>query len=93
MRRGVPLLLCLILLLGGLCNYTCFANVEHQCCHQTPTVSSLQSHPPVSSIQVFPALPAIGFVLYNAPVASSVEVAPSRYNAFSPSLPPLILRL
>ena len=93
MRRFVPIFICLILLLAGFCNYTCFAQVEHQCCHQTPTISSLQSHPPVSSIDAFPVLPEIGFVLYKPLAASALDVLPASFIRLSPSLPPLILRI
>ncbi len=93
MQRWASILVCLVLLLGGFCNYTCFAQAEHQCCHKTPTASSLQSHPPVPAIQTIPALPEIGFVLHKSPDASSHEVLTTPFTWFAPSLPPLILRV
>ena len=93
MRHFVTLALCLILLMGGFCSYTCFAEIEHQCCHDTPTVSSQQSHPAVPVIQTIPALPEIGFVLYNPSFASSQDALTTPFKAFAPPLPPLILRL
>ena len=93
MRRGFThVLVCVFLLLGGLCTYTCLSQVEHMCCHDAPTVASLPSHPAVSAVDSVPALPEIGFVFSNSP-AASYEVPQTPVTLRSRSLPPLILRL
>ncbi len=94
MRRGFThVLVCLLLLVGALCTYTCISQVEHECCHKGPTVAALQSHPPATtSAHAAPALPEVGFVFSSrtAPLFESLKSPGIRQSR---SLPPLILRL
>lgn len=93
MRRGfIHVVVCLFLLVGGLCTYTCLSQVEHLCCHDAPAFASLQSHPAVNAVDAVPALPEIGFVFSTLPVSSFVASQAPVYRR-TRSLPPLILRL
>lgn len=94
MQRGFThVLVCVLLLVGALCTYTCVSQVEHQCCHDGPTIASLQSHPPaVTSVDLMPALPENGFVFSRGP-AQLVALPQSPSILQTRSLPPLILRL
>jgi hypothetical protein len=67
MRRFVPILMCLILLIGGLCSGFCLAqtttpDAAHSCCHGKNhcehAAPSMQSHPAVTIFQPMPAIVA-----------------------------------
>jgi hypothetical protein len=67
MRRFVPILMCLILLMGGLCSGFCLAqtttgDAAHSCCHGKNhcghAAPSMQSHPAVAIFQPVPAVAA-----------------------------------
>jgi hypothetical protein len=102
MQRIVTLVVCLVLLTGGLCAVACFAQsapeaMAHSCCHKDPAckhnVLPLQSHQAVTAFH------------FTAPVATAAPVNFALLPALLPSpqravltadfraLPPLILRL
>jgi len=101
MRRFIPIVLCLVLALSGLCTFTCFAQAtagkdDHACCHggkgSHPSMVVVHAHPPV-------VLPHATPVVLRTPAAlPAPHVAVIEIVRFSPkpvgrALPPLILRL
>src|ERR1035441_6002943 len=65
MRRFVPILLCLVMLFGGLCSGLCLAqtathDASHSCCHsKNPcghAAPSTQSHQAVAGFQTMPVV-------------------------------------
>jgi hypothetical protein len=99
MRRFVPVLLCLVLLFGGLCSGLCFAQTPdtHACCHGKnhcgSTAPSMQSHQPIATMQ--PCL-----VILAEPAASMLQRAVCSHSSVLPLpagfIPPLrtsVLRL
>ncbi len=66
MRRFVPVLLCLILMLGSACSALCIAQASgggrHSCCHEkhhcTHAGPTFQSHQAIVNTQIVPAVPA-----------------------------------
>jgi Ca-activated chloride channel family protein len=90
---AVAALVFVLLPVGGLCTYTCLSQVEHQCCHSGPTVSSLQAPLPAhSSTDSAPVFPEVGFVYSGGP-AGPFEALQSPVTLRTRNLPPLILRL
>jgi hypothetical protein len=102
-RNAVPFLLCLILILGGLCNGLCLAQTavggsQHACCHEKDhcghAAPSMQSHQAVASFQAAPVVLTQPLLL-----ASPQFSVVYRVNAaFVPSvvpitMPPVVLRL
>lgn len=100
MRRVVPVLLCLFLLLGGLCTGLCLAQAaangsDHACCHEKNhcghPVLTVQAHPAVATVHVAPA--AVTRVLGSMQPAATLEVVLPAPVVFRSSHRTLILRL
>jgi hypothetical protein len=101
MRRVVPMLLCLVLAMGGLCGGLCLAGAAtadaHSCCHEKNQCGhpgpAMQPHQAVAVAQVVPVIltgPAL--------VSSYRAVAPgflarAYFKDFSPTLRTSVLRL
>jgi len=96
MQRVAPVLLCLILILGGLCAGLCTADQPHACCHEKNhcghPVLTIQSH---AAVAVFDGAP----VVLNGPAAVPVmhfamlEIARPQWNVSPPPLRVLVLRI
>ncbi|HWF09282.1 MAG TPA: hypothetical protein VG297_12515 [Bryobacteraceae bacterium] len=100
MRRITPVLLCLILLLGGLCGGLCLAQTSaaHSCCHHQNDdcghgAPSMQSHQVIATPQIGPAILAAPALPTAMPYTSSRTPVPSRSIAFVAVLRPVVLRL
>jgi len=102
MRRVVPILLCLVLMMGGLCTGLCFAQAAtdgagHSCCHQKNHCGhagpAMQSHQPVAISQIAPAVlpqPVLASFRWGATRGVLAQVY---FTDFSPALQSSVLRL
>jgi hypothetical protein len=85
MRRLVPLLLCLVLALSGLCTFTCFAQVtqkdSHACCHGKVkgehSLMVVKSQPATIGHQDLVAVQPYQTVAFAMPVVADVQ--PQRF--------------
>jgi hypothetical protein len=101
MRRLVPMLLCMVLAMGGLCGSLCFARAAtddaHSCCHNKnqcghlgPTVQPLQA---VAVPQIIPVI-LTGPALVSCWRASAPGfLARTYFKDFHPTLRTSVLRL
>lgn len=103
LRSAVPVLLCLILILGGLCSVLCLAqnssgDSPHSCCHEKNhcghAAQSMQSHQAVAGFDAAPMVMTQPLLLTSAqfPVGHRVNAEVAISVAPIP-LPPLVLRL
>ena len=100
MQRVVPVLVCLFLLLGGLCTGVCLAQAAangstHACCHEKDhcghPVITVQSHPAIAMVRVAPA--TVTRLFHSVQLAAKLDVVlPEPYILHS-SFRTLILRL
>ena len=103
LRSAVPILLCLVLMLGGLCSGLCLAqnasgDSGHSCCHEKNhcghAAPSMQSHQAVAGVQTTPVV-----LTQPLPFRSPQLLAVSTVNAafampVAPiTLAPVVLRL
>ncbi len=96
MRRVVPMLLCLVLAMGGLCGSLCFAqthsccNEKNQCGHPGPTVQPYQA---VAVAQVVPVILTEPAFVSSYRAAAPGFLARTYFKNFSPTLRTTVLRL
>src|SRR5579863_968451 len=98
MRRIVPMLLCLVLAMGGLCGGLCFAQAaHHSCCHETNHCGhpgpAMQAHQAAAVAQIIPAV-LTGPALVSSDWATAPGFTALTYcRDFSPTLRTSVLRL
>jgi hypothetical protein len=82
MRRFVPILLCFVLALSGLCAFNCFNQITHPdphaACHggtkgSQHSLMVVQSHPPVSSQQHSTAAQPYQTVAFAMPLVADIQ--------------------
>ena len=100
MRRVASVLLCLVLLLGGLCSGLCFAQTarSHACCHEKNHCGSrapgMQSDQPLTSAQPVPVVvePPVE-VISGYPLVCMDRLGDPLRASFIPPLRTSVLRL
>jgi hypothetical protein len=102
-RSAVPVLLCLILILGGLCSGLCLAQTasgdsQHSCCHEKNhcghATPSMQSHQAVAGFQTAPVVLTQPVLFSSAQFSGVYRVNAAFVPSVAPiTLPPAVLRL
>src|SRR5580704_19120028 len=98
MLRVVPILLCLVLVAGGLCSGLCLVDSPaHSCCHDKShcghAAPGMRSHQAVAVSQTVPAIPTQPDLVPALEVAGSISVVQPRFTDFSPPLQTSVLRI
>jgi len=102
MRRAVPIILSLVLWMGGLCSGLCFAQAAtdgtaHSCCHEKNHCGhagpSLQSHQAVAISQIVPVMPTEPVLISPLWFAASDPLIQLHSIDISPPLRTSVLRL
>jgi hypothetical protein len=97
MRRLVPMLLCLVLAMGGLCGSLCSAHDAHSCCHEKNQCghpgATMQPHQAVAVAQVIPVILTAPALVSSYRAAAPGFLAPTYFKDFHPTLRTSVLRL
>lgn len=99
MRRFAPVLLCLVLLLGGLCSGLCLGATTrtHACCHEKSHCGSktpgMQSHQPLAGAQPVPFIVEQPIAVSLMPLVWSQSLVVTPPSSFIPPLVTSVLRL
>src|SRR5580658_431373 len=102
MSRVVPILLSIVLIMGGLCTGLCFAqaatdSAAHSCCHGKNhcghTEPAMQSHQATAMANNVPVVLAEPLLPGSSRVVSHNSVVEPRLTDFSPPLRASVLRL
>ena len=101
MRWVVPILLCLLLAMGGLCGSLCFAGAApddaHSCCHEKNQCGhpgpTMQPHQAVAVVQMAPLIQAAPALVSSHGAKASGFLARTHFIHFTPTLRTSVLRL
>jgi hypothetical protein len=97
MRRVVPILLSLVLVVSGLCGGLCFAQAAHSCCHEKNhcghPAPAMQSHQAPAIAQMVPVILTKPAPAESWSFAASDPAVQLHLVDFSPPLRTSVLRL